>query len=92
MEFTKEANRIYAADETGNIIAEVTFPNAKDGVVSIDHTFVSPTLRGQGVASQLIDAAYETIKAGGRKAYAACSYAVTWFDEHPEKQDILAGK
>ncbi|MDR2610846.1 MAG: N-acetyltransferase [Clostridiales Family XIII bacterium] len=89
MEFKKDSNWIYGTDESGNIIAEVTFPNTEDGAVVINHTFVDPSLRGQGVAAQLIEAAYDTIKAGGKKAYATCPYAIKWFDEHPEKRDIL---
>jgi len=89
MEFTKDSNRIYSADENGDVIAEVTFPNTRDGAVTINHTFVDSSLRGQGVASQLISAAYDTIKAGGKKAYATCAYAIKWFEEHPEKRDIL---
>jgi predicted GNAT family acetyltransferase len=89
MEFKKDSNWIYRADENGNIIAEVTFPNTEDGAVNINHTFVDPSLRGQGVASQLIEAAYDAIKRDGKKARATCPYAVKWFDEHPEKRDIL---
>jgi predicted GNAT family acetyltransferase len=89
MEFNKDSNWIYGTDENGNIVAEVTFPNIEDGIVTINHTFVDSSLRGQGVASQLVEAAYETIKADGKKAYATCAYAIKWFNEHPEKRDIL---
>jgi predicted GNAT family acetyltransferase len=89
MDFKKDSNWIYSADDNGDIIAEVTFPNIKDGIVNINHTFVDPSLRGQGVASQLVEAAYDEIKAAGKKTYATCPYAVRWFAEHPDKRDIL---
>ena len=32
MEFKKEENRIYQTDDTGKVIAEVTFPETAEGV------------------------------------------------------------
>jgi predicted GNAT family acetyltransferase len=89
MEFKKEEGRIFRTDEAGKVLAEITFPDAGAGAVVIDHTFVDGALRGQGAAAALMEAAYEEIKASGKKAFATCSYAVKWFGEHPEKQDIL---
>lgn len=50
MEFKTEDERIYATDADGKVIAEITFP-VSDGIVTIDHTFVDKSLRGQGIAS-----------------------------------------
>jgi len=92
MEFIEEANRIYAQDAEGVVIAEITFPERRAGVVEIDHTFVSDTLRGQGVAGKLMQACYDRLRADDRKAVATCSYAVRWFEAHPGEADILAGE
>jgi predicted GNAT family acetyltransferase len=88
MEFQHSPGRIFALDGDGKLIAEVTFP-AEGGVADIDHTFVDASLRGQGVAGKLLAAAAEQIRAEGLKAKATCSYAVKWFDQHPEEQDLL---
>ena len=87
MEFQREDGRIYAMDGD-KLIAEVTFPT-RDGVADIDHTFVDDSLRGQGVAGQLVRAAVDQIRAGGGKARATCSYAKAWFEQHPEEADLL---
>jgi predicted GNAT family acetyltransferase len=89
MEYKKDTNWIYATDDAGNVIAEVTFPNIREGVVAINHTFVDDSLRGRGVAGELVLEAYETIKAAGKKAVLICPYAVKWFAEHPEYNDIV---
>lgn len=89
MDFIHEPNRVYVNDENGETIAEVTFPDAPGGEVMIDHTFVSPSLRGGGVASELLSRAYDEIKNQGKKAVATCSYAVAWFQKNPDKRDIL---
>ena len=50
MEFQSEDHRIFAKDQEGHVIAEVTFPEVSEGTAVIDHTFVDDSLRGQGVA------------------------------------------
>ncbi|MBC5722205.1 N-acetyltransferase [Lawsonibacter sp. OA9] len=88
MEFQHERERIFALDEQGKLVAEVTFP-VSEGVADIDHTFVDQSLRGQGVAGQLLDAAVRQIRMEGLRAKATCSYAAKWFKEHPDQSDLL---
>ena len=92
MELIHEPNRIYGLNESGNLIAEITFPPCDSDVVDIDHTFVSPLLRGQGVADKLVRAAAEEIRNDGKKAVVSWSYAVRWFAEHPEFSEVLVSK
>ena len=88
MEFQHERERIFALDEQGKLVAEVTFP-VSEGVADIDHTFVDQSLRGQGVAGQLLDAAVRQIRMEGLRAKATCSYAAKWFKEYPDQSDLL---
>lgn len=83
MEFITEKDRIFAADPSGKIIAEVTFPTI-DGVSTIDHTFVDPSLRGGGVAGMLVRLAADKIMEEGNILAATCPYASAWFGRHPE--------
>ena len=82
MEFQTESNRIFKEDENGKIIAEITFPETEKGVFCIDHTFVDYSLRGQGVAGQLVQLAVDRIKEQGGKVTATCSYAQHWLEKH----------
>ncbi len=88
MKFSQQPGRIFARDENGKLLAEVTFPE-REGVAVINHTFVDDSLRGQGVAGQLLQAVADTLRREGRKARPTCSYAVHWFATHPEEQDLL---
>lgn len=88
MRFERETGRIFARDESGKLLAEVTFPD-RDGAAEIDHTFVDPSLEGRGVAGQLLQAVADALRAEGRKARPTCSYAVRWFEKHPEQRDLL---
>lgn len=83
MEYIAEKDRIYAVGGDGRVIAEITFPS-KDGISTIDHTFVDTSLRGQGIASELVKRAADKILADGNRIAATCSYAVLWFRRHPE--------
>ena len=82
MNFIKEPNRIYLPDETGKIIAEITFEEIEKGRYNIDHTFVDESLRGQGIASKLVAEAVKEIESKGGKIQATCSYAKKWLETH----------
>ncbi len=83
MNFQIRNGRIFCKSE-GKLLAEITFPDTADGVRDIDHTFVDDSLRGQGVAAQLVQMAAESILAEGKKAETSCSYAAKWLERHPE--------
>ena len=86
MEFIHEPNRIYGTDESGKVVAEITFPQTAPGVYTIDHTIVDSSLQGQGVAGKLVQAAVDDIKSQGGEVRATCSYAVKWLEKHSAKK------
>lgn len=90
MEWQAQRDSISCVDEDGKVLAEVTFPEAERGVAEIDHTFVDESLRGQGVAGQLLARATAVISMSGLRARPTCSYAVSWFEKHPERAYLLA--
>ena len=54
MKFSHTPTRIYSIAENGALQAEITFPMVSKGVYCINHTFVDDSLRGQGIASALV--------------------------------------
>lgn len=89
MDFKIEETRIFAENEAKELLAEVTFP-ARDGLrVDINHVYVDESLRGQGIASHLMELAYQEIKSRGKKIVAKCPYAISWFKKHEDFQDIV---
>lgn len=82
MKFIVEKNRVYY-EENGEILAGITFIGDED-VLTINHTFVDDRLRGQGIASKLVQEAVTEIKRQNKKVQASCSYAVKWLEKHPE--------
>lgn len=86
-------NEVLYRDDAGSKLGEVTFPLAEglgEDTVNINHTFVDPSLRGQGVAGELMSRAVAAIRKTGRRVHPTCSYAVRWFEKHPEEGDLLA--
>ena len=90
MQFQETDGRIWAEDQAGNLVAEITFPETRPGVADIDHTFVDASLRGQGAAGRLVEAAVAQLRRRDMKAVPTCSYAQRWFQDHPEQGDLLA--
>ena len=82
MHFLKENNRIYLENTEGKIVAEIEYEEIEDGVFNIYHTFVDETLRGQGIASKLVEEAVKEIKSKNGKLQATCSYAKMWLEKH----------
>lgn len=75
MEFKIEAERIYAENDSGRLVAEINFPETETGVYCITHTFVDDSLRGQGIAGELVERAVDEIRSKGGKITATCTYA-----------------
>ena len=89
MELRKRQDRIWMEDPSGAEIAFVSFPQESEHTVRIASTVVDSSLRGQGVAGILLESLAKELRATDRKAIPVCSYAVKWFQEHPEQQDLL---
>lgn len=58
--------------------------------VIITHTETPLTLRGRGIASDLVKGALELIRAEGRKVIAGCSFVAVYLRRHPEYRDLAA--
>lgn len=81
MEYRTQGSRITLLDN-GEELGEVTFPEIRPRVFSIDHTFVDNRLRGQGIASELVRRAVEEIESRGGEVEATCSYALLWLSRN----------
>lgn len=89
MNFKQDENRIFLTDPEGKTIAEVRIPEKEPGVRDIERTFVDDSLRGQGIADQLLHAVVDRLQQEEKKAILSCSYAVKWFGNHPEHENLV---
>jgi predicted GNAT family acetyltransferase len=56
--------------------------------VIITHTETPPSLRGRGIASELVRGALHLIRADGLKVVAGCSFVADYLRKHPEFADL----
>jgi predicted GNAT family acetyltransferase len=69
----------------------VAFANYRrtPSAVIITHTETPRSLRGRGVASELVQGALQLIRADGRKVVAGCGFVVDYLRKHPEFSDLV---
>lgn len=91
MNWQFEQKRIYSTDEKGRLIAETKFHQNENGETDIDHTYVDPCLRGQGIAGNMMSVVAEHLRKKETKVTASCSYANLWFKRNKKTySDIIS--
>ncbi|AMC93780.1 GNAT family acetyltransferase [Erysipelothrix larvae] len=88
MKLKLEKTRIVLFDDAREI-GEITWIEG-EGVITIDHTFVNPDYRGQGLAKDLLDASVEMARAKGLKIIPQCPYVKREFEKSDEYKDVWA--
>lgn len=89
MDWNYSEGRIYSNNEQGELITEATY-QTHNNVINVEHVYVNPNYRGQGIAEKTMLAVVDFIKTHNIKATASCSYASAWFEKHKEEySDML---
>ncbi len=68
-------------------LAFANYRRTPDTVI-ITHTETPRSLRGRGIASELVRGALELIRADGLKVVAGCGFVVDYLQKHPEFADL----
>ena len=76
MEFVLENQAFIHYNAAGEVDAEISYTLEEEGVIGADHTFVDPSLRGQGVARQLVERLAVYAREENLKVRPICSYVV----------------
>ncbi|TDM00707.1 GNAT family N-acetyltransferase [Macrococcus carouselicus] len=84
MEIKQAGNRFYIDDK-----AEITFYPEGEKTIVINHTFVDPSLRGQGIAKQLVDKVIDYARENNLVIVPLCSYAKVVMDRDASTHDVL---
>lgn len=90
-EFRDEADRDrYAMYVDGELVSVLDYRAAEDAV-SFPHTYTVPKHRGHGYAAELVAHAVADVEASTTKRIVPmCWFVGKWFDEHPERADLLS--
>jgi predicted GNAT family acetyltransferase len=76
-------------ERDGEWVAEMSYTKARPDVIVIDHTEVDKSLRGQGIAQQMVREAVNFARANNLKIRARCPYVRNVLDETAEYNDII---
>ena len=88
MEFIHEGKAFRHYNAAGEMDAEITYVPKGEGVIEANHTFVDPSIRGQGVAHQLVDQLADFARTENLKIYPTCPYVVALFEKSTEYDDL----
>ena len=69
----------------------MSYVNAGDKVIIIDHTYVSPESQGGGLGTELVKGAVDYARESGHKLMATCPFARAVLIKHSDWQDVVAG-
>lgn len=75
--------------QVGDAVAFANYRQTPQAVI-ITHTETPPSLRGRGIASELVQGALQLIRADGHKVIAGCGFVVDYLEKHPEFADLAA--
>jgi len=83
-----QRHRFYIALDHGE--AHLDYERIDSQTVDFAHTFVSPELRGQGLAGRVVEQALEHAREEGWKVIPSCPFVASYLKDHPEVQDLRA--
>jgi len=88
MQIKKGTNNFYIGNDKTNADAQITY-QIEGNTLIVDHTYVSPKLRGQGVANKLLDTLLDYARQNNFKIKPVCPYVFSMFEKKPEWHYLL---
>ena len=70
--------------------AELTFERVSPGLIVADHTLTPVSLRGQGIATELVEHMVADARREGFRIRPTCPFVVSQFENHPDWSDVRA--
>ena len=89
IKFDKE--KTWVEDEQGKEIAMLRHPKLSRNIVKIEYMYVDDSIFGQGASEKMMVMVVNRLKRRGERVELGCPYAIRWFAEHPEYDDIVVG-
>lgn len=80
----------FLENEQGQRIAEISYVWSGEHKIIADHTWVDDSLRGQGMARQLLDTLVEFAREKKLKIVPTCSYVDVMFRREKSFTDVAA--
>lgn len=88
MTIHKGDHRFYIENEQGDVVAFIEYSFEDEHTLIANSTFVDPSLRGKGVARELLERLVSFARENGYKIRPLCSYVVKAFNETDAYDDV----
>ncbi len=89
MEIKQGTNKFYVGNSENDFEAEITYQDLDGKTLVVDHTFVDPSLRGQGIARKLVDVVIEKARSEEKVIDPVCPYVKDVMTKDESTHDIL---
>lgn len=87
---SEKKGMFYLEGEDG-ILAELTYTAQENNIITLDHTEVDESLKGEGVGSKLVKKSVAYARENNLKIDPLCSFAEAQFKKHHDSySDVLA--
>ncbi len=84
MNWIHEDGRMFCLNRDGELLAELTYVFSEKREAVINHTFVHPAHRGEGIAGRMMEAFVAHLRARKLTASATCPFAHAWLKKNRE--------
>ena len=85
-----QQGEFFAVNASGQRIAEISYVWSGEHKIIANHTWVDDSLRGQGVARQLLDVLVAFAREKNLKIIGTCSYVDVMFRRDKSLADVVA--
>ena len=85
----RDESRFEAVDESGELLAVSMYRRYDDRIV-FTHTEVDDAAEGQGVGSELVRSALDSVREEGLRVVAQCPFVKEWIGRHPDYADLTS--
>ncbi len=85
---TESNGEFFLLDQNGDKVAELTYFFVDEQTINANHTYVSETLRGQGIADQLYRELVNFVRDKKLKLIPTCSYIVKKWQRENKSQSV----
>jgi len=85
-----EKGGVFYINEHQKKLAEITYQWKSESTIIADHTWVDDSLKGRGVARQLLDTLVDFARESNLKIIPVCSYVEVMFKRDTGLSDVIA--
>ena len=89
LEVKKGSKNYYIGESEDNVLAEMTFIDADEGFITIDHTMVKEELSGQGAGKLILKEIVDWARKENKKIKPVCPYAKAQMEKNEEYHDMI---